>query len=99
MTQEFKDMIDRLAVARNHDGGNFLLATVVPPDTKIEIRGGASTAFLIAVVSVLIDDVLNNAPSDTTFNNIRSIILGKIADAEVKRFQQREIKEDDDADA
>lgn len=91
MTQDFKDMIDRLATARNHNGGNFILATAMSGDEDIKIEYKAIAEFKISVIRTLIDDVLNGTESDMKFNFTKNMILDKIREAEVQRFQQCEI--------
>ena len=92
-------MIDKLAIARNHDDGCFILATQAPDDEYIEFEYKAITSFIISVITTLIDEVLNNASSDAEFYAAEKMILRKVTETEEKRFQQREIKEDNDADA
>ena len=88
MTQEFAEIINRLAKARNIEGGTHLLITAMPDEDEIELdMKGNDTTIVYSVCDVL-KKVLETTHDDTRARAFRELLKQVIIADEQRRFQE-----------
>lgn len=86
MTEEFAEIVNRLAKARNFEDGAFLLITKGGGDETIKIESKGSTYDVLYGVSAYLDKLLSKM-TGTEAEATRQLLKNVIIRDEQRRFQ------------
>lgn len=90
MSNEYKELIDRLARARNFKGGSFVLITSEPDDTDIKITMKGNSCDIACGAVGLIEQLLNTVDFELQ-KCICEKLTHLISDSNMRRFQASEM--------
>lgn len=91
MTKEYKDMIDRLAKAKNFQDGEYVLITKLAGEQQCKVEMETTANTLLNVIEILCERMFSRIRSEKSFNIAHDVILKAVSDAETRRFQRSEI--------
>lgn len=91
MTNEYKHMIDRLAKARNFDGGSYILMTLLQDESRCQLDIKCKTHKLIDAASMFVQEAFRQAEqeNDKTAQSALCEWLNKIVlQNQIQRFEE-----------
>lgn len=90
MSNEYKELIDRLARARNFKGGSYVLITAEPEDKDIRISMKGENSDMACGAVKLIEEILNTVDFELQ-KCVCEKLTHLISDSNMRRFQASEM--------
>lgn len=88
MTQEFAEITNLLARARNIEGGTHLLITATPDEEEITISMKGDDTIIVCSVCDVLKKILEVTSDDTKARAFRELLKQVIVADEQRRFQE-----------